>query len=132
MSGSVNKAIIVGNLGSDPEVRQAGGKPVANFSVATSETWKDKQGDLNVRTQWHRVTVWGPQAEIAGKYLKKGSKVYLEGQIQTRSYEKDGQTKYVTEIVLQGFNSTLAMLDARQDGEQAAPQAHGQDPDIPF
>lgn len=118
MSGSVNLAIIVGNLGSDPEVREAGGTLVANFSVATSERWKDRQGNPQERTEWHRITAWGKLAEIARDYLKKGSKVYVQGKLQTRKYEKDGQTHSSTEVVLQGFNSQLTMLDSRDGGSR--------------
>jgi len=98
---SVNKAIIIGNLGSDPELRYtAGGQAVANFSVATTEKWRDKDGQNQENTEWHRVVLWARQAEVAKEYLKKGSSVYIEGRIQTRSYEdKDGNKRYTTEIV---------------------------------
>lgn len=116
---SVNKAILVGNLGADPEIRsmQNGGK-VCNFSLATSESWKDKAtGEKRERTEWHRVVIFNEGlAGVAERYLKKGSKVYVEGQIQTRKWEKDGQDHYSTEIVLQGFNSTLVMLDPKPVG----------------
>lgn len=95
----VNLAIIVGNLGKDPELKYLeSGQAVCNFSVATSEKWKDKDGNGQQRTEWHRINVWGKQAEACGKYLKKGSKVYLEGKIKTREWEKDGQKHYATEI----------------------------------
>ena len=103
----VNKVIIVGNLGKDPEVRfMPNGGAVANITVATSETWKDKQtGEQKEKTEWHRVVMFGKIAEIAGEYLKKGSKVYLEGSLQTRKWtNQQGQDQYTTEIVLQGFN----------------------------
>ncbi|MDG2306178.1 MAG: single-stranded DNA-binding protein [Candidatus Binatia bacterium] len=98
---SVNKAIIVGNLGADPELRfTPSGRPVANFSVATSSVWKDKaSGEKKEDTQWHRIVVWGPQGENCSKYLKKGGQVYVEGEIRTSSYEKDGVKRYSTEIV---------------------------------
>lgn len=99
MSG-VNKVILVGNLGKDPEVRfTPGGQAVANFSVATNEAWTDKDGKKQERTEWHRIVVWGKQAELCGQYLTKGRQVYLEGRLQTREYEKDGQKKYSTEVV---------------------------------
>lgn len=148
MSGSVNKAIIVGNLGKDPEIRRTqDGRPVANLSVATSETWRDKQtGERKERTEWHRVSIWSEGlCKVAEAYLKKGSKVYLEGQIQTRKWtDKDGVEKYSTEIVLQGFNATLTMLDgpngrSRDDAEDdrvpdgaAHRAADDLDQEIPF
>ena len=120
MAGSVNKVILVGNLGKDPEVRRMqDGRPVVNMSVATSETWRDKAtGEKKERTEWHRVVIFSEGlAKVAEQYLKKGSKVYLEGQLQTRKYnDKDGVEKYSTEIVLQNFNSTLTMLDTRGGG----------------
>lgn len=115
MSGSVNKVILIGNLGADPEVRSLpnGGK-VVNLRIATSESWRDKNsGERKERTEWHRVVVFSEGlAKVAEQYLRKGSKVYIEGQIQTRKWEKDGTDHYATEIVLQGFNATLTMLDA--------------------
>ena len=122
MSG-VNKVIIVGNLGKDPEVRfMPNGGAVANITVATSETWKDKQtGEQKEKTEWHRCVLFGKLAEIAGEYLKKGSKVYLEGALQTRKWtNQQGQDQYTTEIVLQGFNGVMQMLDGKQQGQ--APQ----------
>jgi len=116
MAGSVNKVILIGNLGADPEIKMMqNGKPVCNLRVATSESWKDRQtGERKERTEWHRVVIFNEGlCRIAEQYLKKGSKVYLEGQIQTRKWEKDGQDQYSTEVVLQGFNSTLTMLDGR-------------------
>lgn len=115
MAGSVNKVILVGNLGADPEVRHMqNGKPVCNLRIATSESWRDREsGERKERTEWHRVVIFSEGlCKIAENYLRKGSKVYLEGQMQTRQYEQDGMTKYSTEIVLQGFNSTLTMLDS--------------------
>ena len=120
MAGSVNKVILVGNLGRDPEVRRLNsGKPVVNLSVATSENWRDKAtGERKEKTEWHRVVIFSEGlAKIAEQYLKKGAKVYIEGQLQTRKYtDKDGNEKYSTEVVLQGFNSTLTMLDGRSGG----------------
>lgn len=120
MAGSVNKVILVGNLGRDPEIRFAqNGNKIANFSIATSESWRDKaSGERKEKTEWHRIVVFSEGlAGIAEKYLKKGSKVYIEGALQTRKWTgNDGIEKYSTEIVLQGFNSTLTMLDGRGDG----------------
>ncbi|MGE3475881.1 MAG: single-stranded DNA-binding protein [Rhodospirillaceae bacterium] len=119
MAGSVNKVILIGNLGKDPEVRtmQNGGK-VANLSLATSESWKDKStGERKEKTEWHRVVIFGQLADIAERYLKKGSKVYVCGALQTRKWtDKDGAEKYSTEVVLQGFNSELTMLDGKGGG----------------
>jgi single-strand DNA-binding protein len=112
----VNKVIILGNLGKDPEVRfMPNGGGVANLTIATSETWKDKQtGEQKEKTEWHRVVMFGKLAEIAGEYLKKGSKVYIEGSLQTRKWtNQQGQDQYTTEIVVQGFNGTMQMLDSR-------------------
>jgi len=115
MAGSVNKVILVGNLGKDPEIRRTqDGRPIANLSVATSESWRDKNtGERKEKTEWHRVVIFNEGlCRIAEQYLKKGSKVYLEGSLQTRKWQdKDGQDKYSTEVVLQGFNSQLTMLD---------------------
>lgn len=98
--GSVNKVILIGHLGADPELKAtSGGKSVCNLSVATSESWKDKAGAKQEKTEWHRVTVWGDTAENCSKYLAKGRLVYIEGRLQTRSYEKDGQKHYATDIV---------------------------------
>ena len=123
MAGSVNKVILVGNLGADPDVRNlpSGGK-VVNLSVATSERWKDRNsGEQRERTEWHRVVIFSEGlARIAEQYLRKGSKVYLEGQLQTRKWQdQSGQDKYTTEVVLQGFNSALTLLDGRGEGEGA-------------
>ncbi|MEX0346959.1 MAG: single-stranded DNA-binding protein [Rhizobiaceae bacterium] len=121
MAGSVNKVILVGNLGADPEVRRLNsGDPVVNLSVATSETWRDKQsGERRERTEWHRVVIFNDQlAKVAEQYLKKGMKVYIEGQLQTRSWEdQSGQKKYTTEVVLQRFRGELQMLDSRNSGD---------------
>jgi single-strand DNA-binding protein len=148
----INKVIIVGNLGQDPETRHMpNGNAVTNISVATSETWKDKQtGDQQERTEWHRVVFYGRLAEIAGEYLKKGSKVYVEGRLHTRKWQgQDGQDRYTTEIIA----NEMQMLDSRgggggdygggsSGGGQSAPQSEGApaqpknfddfDDDIPF
>ncbi len=120
MAGSVNKVILVGNLGKDPEVRRmTSGEPVVNLSVATSDTWRDKAtGERKERTEWHRVVIFNENlAKVAEQYLRKGSKVYLEGSLQTRKWtDKDGQERYSTEVVLQRFNGTLVMLDGRGEG----------------
>lgn len=119
----VNKVILVGNLGKDPEVRfMPNGGAVANLTVATSDSWKDKQtGEQKEKTEWHRVAMFGKLAEIAGEYLKKGSKVYIEGQLQTRKWQnQQGQDQYTTEVVVQGFNGTMQMLDGRGQGGQQA------------
>jgi len=125
----VNKVIIVGNLGKDPEVRfMPNGGAVANITVATSDTWKDKQtGEQKEKTEWHRVVMFGKLAEIAGEYLKKGSKVYLEGSLQTRKWtNQQGQDQYTTEIVLQGFNGVMQMLDGKPSSQQSGFQQQGQ------
>jgi single-strand DNA-binding protein len=120
MAGSVNKVILIGNLGADPEIRRTqDGRPIANLRVATSESWRDKAtGERKEKTEWHRVVIFNEGlCKIAEQYLKKGSKVYLEGQLQTRKWQdKDGQDRYSTEVVLQGFNSQLTMLDTRGGG----------------
>ena len=120
MAGSVNKVILIGNLGRDPEIRSTGdGTRVANMSVATSESWKDKaSGERKERTEWHRVVVFNERlVEIIEKYLKKGSKVYLEGSLQTRKWtDKDNQERYTTEVVLGKFRGELTMLDGARSG----------------
>ncbi|MGT2500643.1 single-stranded DNA-binding protein [Bradyrhizobium guangxiense] len=120
MAGSVNKVILVGNLGKDPEIRRTqDGRPIANLSIATSDTWRDKNtGERKEKTEWHRVVIFSePLCKIVEQYLKKGAKVYIEGALQTRKYtDQSGVEKYSTEIVLQGFNSTLTMLDGRGGG----------------
>lgn len=143
---SVNKVILVGNLGADPEIRRTqDGKPIANLRVATSENWKDKStGERREKTEWHRVVIFGEGlAKVAEQYLKKGSKVYLEGQLQTRKWtDKDGQEKYATEVVLQGFGASLVMLDGKpQQSNESEPvrpspavrrQSSEMDDEIPF
>jgi single-strand DNA-binding protein len=120
MAGSVNKVILVGNLGKDPEVRHTqDGRAIVNLSVATSETWRDKNsGEKKERTEWHRVVVFNEQiAKVAEQYLKKGAKVYLEGELQTRKYtDKDGVEKYSTEVVLQNYRGQLTMLSPMSNG----------------
>jgi single-strand DNA-binding protein len=120
MAGSVNKVILVGNLGKDPEIRRTqDGRPIANLSVATSESWRDKAtGERKEKTEWHRVVIFNEGlCKVAEQYLKKGAKVYLEGALQTRKWtDASGVEKYSTEVVLQGFNSTLTMLDGRSGG----------------
>jgi len=120
MAGSVNKVILVGNLGADPEIRRTNdGRPIANLRVATSESWRDRNsGERREKTEWHRVVIFNEGlCKIAEQYLRKGSKVYLEGQLQTRKWQdQQGQDRYSTEVVLQGFNSQLTMLDGRGEG----------------
>jgi single-strand DNA-binding protein len=120
MAGSVNKVILIGNLGKDPEIRRTqDGRPIANLNVATSESWRDKAtGERKEKTEWHRVVIFNEGlCKVAEQYLKKGAKVYIEGQLQTRKWtDQSGAEKYTTEVVLQGFNSTLTMLDGRSGG----------------
>ncbi len=120
MAGSVNKVILVGNLGRDPEVRTTqDGKAIVNMSLATSESWRDRNtGERRERTEWHRVVIFNEKlGEVAQKYLHKGSKVYIEGQLQTRKWQdQSGQDKYSTEVVLQNFRGELQMLDSRGGG----------------
>lgn len=157
MAGSINKVILVGNLGADPRVSNTqSGTKIVNFNLATSDRWRDKaSGETKERTEWHRVVIFNPQlAETAERYLHKGSKVYLEGQLQTRRYQDNsGQEKFTTEVVLQNYAGTLVMLDAKSDGSSsysgedpfassasgwdsasssAAPSAADLDDDIPF
>lgn len=117
MAGSVNKVILVGNVGKDPEIRRTqDGKAIANLGIATSETWRDKSsGERKEKTEWHRVVVFNEGlCKVVEQYVKKGSKLYIEGSLQTRKWtDKDGVEKYSTEIVLQGFNSVLTMLDSK-------------------
>lgn len=130
MSGSVNKVILVGNLGRDPEIRtMQNGNKVANLRLATSESWKDKStGERKEKTEWHRVVIFGKLADVAEKYLNKGSKVYINGSLQTRKWtDSDGVERYSTEVVLQGFGGELIMLDAPK---HAAPETS--DDEIPF
>ncbi|MGH1576997.1 single-stranded DNA-binding protein [Planktotalea sp.] len=129
MAGSVNKVILIGNLGRDPEVRtfQNGGK-VCNLRIATSETWKDRNtGERRERTEWHSVAIFSePLARVAEQYLRKGSKVYLEGQLETRKWQdQSGQDKYSTEVVLRPYTSTLTMLDGRGDNQGGGGGGYG-------
>jgi single-strand DNA-binding protein len=136
---SLNKVMLIGNLGKDPEVRYtASGQAVASFSLATSEKFKNKNGEFEERTEWHRVTLWARLAEIAGEYLSKGKTVYIEGRLQTREYEKDGIKRYTTEIV----GEKMQMLSPKGESRSAGPPAASnggnreeppfQDDDIPF
>jgi len=138
---SVNKAILIGNLGKDPEMRYTpSGQAVTTFSIATSEKWRDKEGQQQERTDWHSIVVWGRQAEIASEYLKKGRPVYLEGRIQNRSYEdKDGNKKYISEIVVQRMQFLGGRPDQQGGGQSSKDQANdmppepaGDDDDLPF
>ncbi|MDF1593758.1 MAG: single-stranded DNA-binding protein [Desulfobacterales bacterium] len=140
----INKVILVGRLGNDPEVRYTqDGSAVASFSIATSDEWKDKEtGDKKERTEWHRIVAWRKLGEICGEYLSKGRQVYVEGKLQTRSWEKDGVTRYTTEIVA----SDVQFLGGRESGAASAQNQYGaketdaggpsgsgpQDDDIPF
>jgi len=131
MAGSVNKVIVLGNLGRDPEVRHAqNGDKIVSLSIATSESWKDKMsGERKEKTEWHRVVVFNPNlADIAERYLKKGSKVYVEGSLQTRKWtNKDGQDQYTTEIVLSRFKGELTLLDGRDGGGSGGGYGGGSD-----
>ena len=141
MAYGLNRAQIIGNLGRDPELRMtASGVAVCSFSVATNESYKGQDGNLVERTEWHNVVAWRRVAELLAEYLKKGSKVYIEGKLQTRNYEKDGQTHYRTEIVVDDF----VFLDSRGEGsgggrsssgpppQEDAPPETSQDDDLPF
>lgn len=120
MAGSVNKVILIGNVGKDPEVRQfQNGGQVASFSLATSETWKDKNtGERKEKTEWHNISILSEGlVRVVQSYVKKGSKLYIEGQLETRKWQdKEGNDRYTTEVVLRGFNGTLTMLDSRNEG----------------
>jgi single-strand DNA-binding protein len=145
---SLNKVLLIGNLGKDPELKYTpGGQAVATFSLATTRKWRDKQSNEDREdTQWHNIKVWGKQAEIAQQYLKKGRQVYIEGRLETRSYDdKDGNRKWFTEVVLSGFDGRFLMLGRRDDAPsgdyagsgapagQAAPAPPvGEDDDLPF
>lgn len=127
MAGSVNKVILVGNLGRDPEIRRtADGRPIANLRIATSDTWRDKTtGEKKERTEWHTVVIFNENlAKIAEQYLRKGSKVYVEGSLQTRKWtDQQGVDRYVTEVVVQGFSGGLTLLDSRDGGSRSAAAA---------
>ena len=141
----INKVIIVGNLGQDPEIKYtAGGAAVTTLSIATSDSWKDKDSGMDQeRTEWHRVVLWRRLAEVAGEYLKKGSKVYIEGQLQTRKWEQEGQTRYTTEIIARdmqfldsrGSSNTPSTQKSSEMNDQSAadvPDSAIDDDDIPF
>lgn len=146
----VNKVILIGNVGNDPEIRNnKQGDPIANLSIATSETWKDKNtGQQQEKTEWHNIVVFGKLAEIVQSYVKKGSKIYVEGKLKTRKWQdKSGNDRYSTEIVLESFDGVLQMLDGKPDSARSAepeqqattqetkapaPQADDFDDDIPF
>ena len=127
MSGSVNKVILLGNLGRDPEIRSMqSGKKMASFSIATSKRWKDRNTqEQKENTSWHNIVVFNEGlVDVIEKYIKKGSKIYVEGELSTRKYQdKDGNDKYTTEVVLQGYNSTLTMLDSRNSGSPSIEEA---------
>ena len=128
MAGSVNKVILVGNLGADPEIRRLNsGEPVVNLRIATSESWRDKNsGERKEKTEWHSVVIFNDNlAKVAEQYLKKGMKVYIEGALQTRKWEKDGIERYTTEIVLQKFRGELQMLDSRGQGGDSGQVSYG-------
>ncbi len=124
MAGSVNKVILIGNVGADPEIRRTqDGRPIANLRIATSETWRDRNsGERREKTEWHTVVVFNEGlCKVVEQYVKKGAKLYIEGQLQTRKWQdQNGQDRYSTEVVLQGFNSTLTMLDGRGEGGGAS------------
>jgi single-strand DNA-binding protein len=147
MSGSINKVILVGNLGADPEIRRTqDGRPIANLRIATSESWRDRNtGERREKTEWHRVVVFNEGlCKVIEQYLKKGAKLYIEGALQTRKWtDQSGQERYSTEVVLQGFNSTLTMLDGRSGGgspewsvgepeRNEAPRSSELEDEIPF
>ena len=135
---SVNKVILVGNLGANPDIRQLNnGDPVANLRIATSESWKDKQtGERKEKSEWHNVVMFGAIAGVAESYLRKGSKVYIEGQLQTRKWQdRDGNDRYSTEVVVQGFRGALVMLDGKggspgEPSQQQEPQGGRSEPDF--
>ncbi|EGU42472.1 single-stranded DNA-binding protein [Vibrio scophthalmi] len=128
-SRGINKVILVGNLGADPEVRyMPNGTAVANITIATSESWRDKaSGEQREKTEWHRVALYGKLAEVAGEYLRKGSQVYIEGQLQTRKWQnQQGQDQYTTEVVVQGYNGVMQMLGSSNRGQSTS--QHPQEP----
>ncbi len=135
MAGSINKVILIGNLGADPEIRHTqAGKPIANLRIATTETWRDKNsGERKENTQWHTVVIFSEGlCKVAEQYLRKGSKVYLEGQLQTRKWQdQSGNDRFSTEVVLQNFGGTLVMLYSKQDGGQQASGGVGAPADQP-
>lgn len=132
MAGSLNKVTLIGNLGRDPEIRTTNdGKEIANFSIATSETWKDKMtGEKKDKTEWHRIVCFNEGlVRVIKNYVKKGTKLYIEGQLQTRKWvDNDNQEKYTTEVVLQNFNSTLILLDSRGEAAPNQPSSQNNNP----
>jgi single-strand DNA-binding protein len=132
-SKGINKVILIGNLGNDPEVRYTpSGDAVANLSLATSESWKDKQGQVQERTEWHKVSIFGKTAEIAGEYLKKGSKVYIEGQLYTQKWkDQQGNDRYTTEVKVSGFNGVMQMLGGVSDSNSAGQKQQYSKPEQP-
>lgn len=140
MGKSLNRAQLIGHLGKDPELKYTqNGTAVATFSIATSESWKDKDGNVTERTEWHNIVAWRKLAEICGEWLKKGKRVYIEGKIQTRSYEKDGIKKYITEIVADDMIMLDGAKSASSESETASPVDVSADtaipssePDLPF
>ena len=138
--GSINKVMLIGNLGSDPELRfTPSGVQVANFSLATTESWTDKSGERQERAEWHRIVLWRRLAEVAGQYLKKGSKIYIEGKLQTRSWEdQNGQKRYTTEVVansmemLDGGQAAVAEVDMAYDAREGAAAGAPSDDGLPF
>ena len=130
MAGSVNKVILIGNVGKDPEIRRTqDGRPIANLTIATSESWRDKNsGEKKEKTEWHRVVVFNEGlCKVVEQYVKKGAKLYIEGQLQTRKWQnKEGQDQYSTEVVLQGFNGSLTMLDGRAGASSGGMAEQGQ------
>lgn len=136
MAGSVNKVILVGNVGKDPEIRRTqDGRPIANLSLATSETWRDKNtGERKEKTEWHRVVIFSePLCKVVEQYVKKGAKLYIEGALQTRKWtDQSGAEKYSTEVVLQGFNGSLTMLDGASGGRGASSGMQESAPDYGY
>lgn len=136
MAGSINRVFLIGNLGADPEIRRTqDGRPIANLRIATSESWRDKStGERKEKTEWHTVVIFSePLCKVAEQYLRKGSKVYIEGGLQTRKWQdKDGKDRYSTEVVLQGFNCALTMLDGKSEQGGRSTADNSQDGDVPF
>ena len=126
MARGLNKATLIGNLGADPETRQVGETNVTSLRIATSETFKDRSGEQQERTEWHRLNLWDKLSDIAQQYLKKGSRIYVEGKIETRQWDKDGEKRYSTEIRVQ----QMLMLDAKAEGQPV--QVTSSDSDLPF
>ncbi|MEZ5849589.1 MAG: single-stranded DNA-binding protein [Hyphomicrobiaceae bacterium] len=130
MAGSVNKVILIGNVGADPEIRRTqDGRPIANLRIATSESWRDKgSGERREKTEWHRVVIFSePLCKVVEQYVRKGAKLYIEGQLQTRKWQdQQGQERYSTEVVVQGFSGSLTMLDGRSGGMGGGMQEPGQ------